>query len=235
MRNLPHDTTFDAPRNAGFTLVELMIAMTLGLILIAGAIGVLSQFREGHRLLDGLSEVQENGRFAVQFVSRDVRMAGFPADSFGGAAIIGTNDDGGNGSDSITISFESGVDCLGNPVVGAPAVAINLYFIATNQLRCTGNGAGGATDVLVDEIQNMQVLYGEDLDGDSRPNRYVTSADVVDWNAVVSVKLALLARSQDIVVREPQDYFFDGVAYGSADRRVRRAFATTVMLRDRVL
>ena len=84
MRNIPYDTTLDVQRNAGFTLVELMIAMAIGLFLMAGAIGMLSQFRDGHRFLDGFSEVQENGRFAVQFVSRDVRMAGFPADTFAG-------------------------------------------------------------------------------------------------------------------------------------------------------
>ncbi len=235
MRNMPNDTSLDVQRYAGVTLVELMIAMAIGSILMAGAIGVLSYFRDGLQLLDGLSEVQENGRFAVQFVSRDVRMAGFPADTFAGQAIIGTNDDGANGSDSITVSRESGLDCLGNAVAGAPAVAINLYFIAANQLRCTGNGAGGTTDILVDEIQNMQVLYGEDLDGDSRPNRYVTSADVVAWNAVVSVQLELLARSQDAVTTQPESYFFDGIAYAPNDRRVRRIFVTTVMLRDRVL
>ncbi len=235
MRTMPHDTTLDVQRNAGFTLVELMIAMAIGLLLMAGAIGMLSQFRDGHRFLDGFSEVQENGRFAVQFVSRDVRMAGFPADTFAGQAIIGTNDDGGNGSDSITVSLESGLDCLGNAVAGAPAVAINRYFIATNQLRCTGNGAGGASAILVDEIQNMQILYGEDLDGDSRPNRYVTSVDVADWNAVVVVHLELLARSQDAIAREPEGYFFDGIAYAASDRRIRRTFVTTVMLRDRVL
>ncbi len=235
MRTMPHDTTLDVQRSAGFTLVELMIAMAIGMFLMAGAIGMLSQFRDGHRWLDGFSEVQENGRFAVQFLSRDVRMAGFPADTFAGQAIIGTNDDGGNGSDSITVSLESGFDCLGNAVAGAPAVAVNRYFIATNALRCTGNGVGNATDILVDEIQNMQILYGEDLDGDSRPNRYVTSADVADWNSVVSVHLELLARSQDTVARQPAGYFFDGVEYAAGDRRVRRTFVTTVMLRDRVL
>jgi len=62
---------------AGVSLIELMIALliagliSLGLVQIFGASSATSQMTEG------LSRVQENGRFASQFLQRQLRMVGF--------------------------------------------------------------------------------------------------------------------------------------------------------------
>lgn len=62
---------------AGFTLIELMVAMTLGLILLAALTQIFATSRGTYKLNEGLSRVQETGRFAYEFISKDVRMAGF--------------------------------------------------------------------------------------------------------------------------------------------------------------
>lgn len=60
----------------GFTLVELMISMVLGLIVIGGALGVILANRQSYRTNEGLSQVQESARTAFELLARDVRQAG---------------------------------------------------------------------------------------------------------------------------------------------------------------
>ena len=61
----------------GFTLVELMVAVTIGLIVLAAVAQVFATSRGTYLVTDGLARAQENGRFAMEFVSTDIRMAGY--------------------------------------------------------------------------------------------------------------------------------------------------------------
>jgi type IV pilus assembly protein PilW len=59
----------------GFNLVELMIALALGLLVILGASSVFLSNRQSYRTHTALSEVQENSRIAFELLSRDLRQA----------------------------------------------------------------------------------------------------------------------------------------------------------------
>lgn len=59
----------------GISLVEIMIAMALGLIIVLGAVGIMSNNRQNFRVNTGLSELQENTRIAFELLSRDIRGA----------------------------------------------------------------------------------------------------------------------------------------------------------------
>jgi len=60
-------------KQQGISLIELMIAMTLGLFLIGGVIQIFLSTQQSYRLQSGLSRMQENGRFAMEFLARDIR------------------------------------------------------------------------------------------------------------------------------------------------------------------
>ena len=62
---------------SGFTLVELMVALVLGLILTGGVINIYISSKQTYRMQDNQSRLQENGRFALQFLTKDLRMAGY--------------------------------------------------------------------------------------------------------------------------------------------------------------
>jgi type IV pilus assembly protein PilW len=64
-------------RLRGFSLVELMVAITIGFILSAGAIQIFMGSKTTYRVTEGLSRAQENGRFAMEFLTNRVRMAGY--------------------------------------------------------------------------------------------------------------------------------------------------------------
>ncbi|KAB7764072.1 PilW family protein [Xanthomonas maliensis] len=61
---------------AGISLIEMMIAMVIGLVLMLGVIQVFSASRTASMLAEGNARAQENGRFALDFLQRDIRMAG---------------------------------------------------------------------------------------------------------------------------------------------------------------
>jgi type IV pilus assembly protein PilW len=60
----------------GVTLVELMIALALGLLLIGGVISVVVANGQAYRTNEGLSQVQESARTAFELLARDIREAG---------------------------------------------------------------------------------------------------------------------------------------------------------------
>ena len=61
----------------GLTLIEMMIAMALGLLLIAGVGYAYIGSRQTSRQQDALSRIQEGARFAFETMGVDVRMAGY--------------------------------------------------------------------------------------------------------------------------------------------------------------
>lgn len=63
------------PRARGFSLVELMIAMALGLGVIGAVLYTFASNRQAYRATEGLSRVQENTRIAFELLARDVRQA----------------------------------------------------------------------------------------------------------------------------------------------------------------
>jgi type IV pilus assembly protein PilW len=60
----------------GFTLIELMISLVLGLVVVAGVVSILLANRRSYDTNEGLSQVQESARTAFELIARDVRQAG---------------------------------------------------------------------------------------------------------------------------------------------------------------
>lgn len=62
---------------AGVSLVELMVAMTLGLLLLSGMIAVFSGNQRSAELNTAMANLQESARFALSRLSKDIRLAGY--------------------------------------------------------------------------------------------------------------------------------------------------------------
>lgn len=61
----------------GFNLVELMVSMLLGLMLLGFVVPVILGNLKTFTVANGIARTQENARFALVELSKDIRMAGF--------------------------------------------------------------------------------------------------------------------------------------------------------------
>ena len=69
--------TVPATRQNGFSLIELMIGMTLALLLAAVIATVFSRASKTSTVTQTINEIQEQGRVAVDMMQQDVRLAGY--------------------------------------------------------------------------------------------------------------------------------------------------------------
>jgi len=63
-------------RQAGLTLVELLTALVVGMLLMTGVVQIFLSSKQTVQMNDSLARLQENARYAVQVMARDIRMAG---------------------------------------------------------------------------------------------------------------------------------------------------------------
>ena len=71
---------------AGLALPELMVALTIGLVLILAATALLMLTRSTYLLTDERARIEESGRFAIEIISQAVRQAGYRDWGTAGAA-----------------------------------------------------------------------------------------------------------------------------------------------------
>jgi type IV pilus assembly protein PilW len=176
--------TLSFPRpQRGFTIVEIMVALVISLILLAGVSQIFLANRETYRMQAGLARVQENARFTIDQLRNEISMAGFPEIIGGPLALAGTN------GTSISVRTQA-ADCLGDATGGA--VVVNTYTLAGTSLTCSNDGV---SQILVDGIQALNFSYGIDLDkkADRAAERYTIPTTVADLEKVVSVRLTLTA------------------------------------------
>ena len=85
--NHPHAVR---PRQAGFSLVELLVAMTLGLVMLAALGSLLSTSLQTNSQTSNSAQMTEEGGLALEFLARYVRMAGFspPLANVSGASVL---------------------------------------------------------------------------------------------------------------------------------------------------
>jgi type IV pilus assembly protein PilW len=140
--------------NAGFSLVELMIAMMLGLFLMAGIIQLFIGSTQTYSVVTSQSQSQESGRFGLFFLTRSLRHTGYWGEigvkkQFNAhemfeqdAVVSGSNDDAStpevqNGTDELYVRMTGAEDgnmqnCLGESLT-QDKIAIDHYFIGIPQ------------------------------------------------------------------------------------------------------
>lgn len=144
-------------RQSGLTLVELMIAITLGLMVLLAATGLLLSVKAAYIAQDQIEQIQETGRYATQVLARAIRQAGyqyrdaeqaaFAVDAELSANVIGldatslrkngtalssaTSSGAVNGSDVLALRFFG--DDKGNDVEGAILNCAGLVVPAVDE------------------------------------------------------------------------------------------------------
>lgn len=97
-------------KQRGFSLIELMIALVLGLFIIGGVLSVFIGSSQTFNANEALSRVQENGRFAIELIAEDIRNSGYTGRCFLGVNnVIDIAPDGGANDEKYN---------LNNPIKG---------------------------------------------------------------------------------------------------------------------
>jgi type IV pilus assembly protein PilW len=115
----------------------------------------------------------------------------------------------------------------------------NLYYIASNPggepalYRQRLSKGVPVTEELVEGVQDMQIRYGVDTDGDKSVDSTQTATGVTNWDQVQTVQISLLMRSENNVLDRSQTYTFNGADTTPADRRIRKVFNATIAVRAR--
>ncbi len=175
-------------RQNGLSLVELMIALLLSSLLTVAATQLFLVNRQTENLQMGISSVQDNGRFAFDYVSRAFMEAGHgQPDAIVPFILDGTpfNYTPGDAEisdgakyDQVVFEVVNGRDCLGGTMTG-----YKRYHVRTdgglNRLSCdalayseTTNESGeletgytqASSGPLIDNVEAFQVMYGVDFD-----------------------------------------------------------------------
>ncbi len=195
----------------GFTLVELMIAVTIALFLVGGLVTLVDGMKRASLSQDGLSQLQDNERMAATLMGDVIQSAGyFPSPTintaasmlpvtgsftFAGQSIIGTGAwTAAAPGDTITVRYVTGgtnapakdntINCMGN-TSATQTLYTNKFSVTTiagvGYLMCSLNGAAAVQ--LASGITNLQIYYGVQ----TNPAALTNSADTyLDATAVTN-------------------------------------------------
>lgn len=234
MKNTRRPVTNLHRENHGFTIIEVMVAMVISLVLLLGVINIFMASNTSHTLQNGVARLQENARFALDIMARSISMAGLQTNpAF--AAAPDTTDGGGNAHDRISVNYTSPTDCLGNPAAGG--IATDSFYLQDDPVTNISNLYCN-NQPLVEGIESMQILYGQDNNADGIADSYVAADQVSDWGSssggITSIRIAILASTvDDADVTDNQTYqVLNAQAGPFNDNMMRRVFTRTVLLRN---
>jgi type IV pilus assembly protein PilW len=151
----------------GLSLVELMVAMAIGVFLLAGAITVFGKTRDLYRTNDEAARLQETARYAVSTIEADLRMANYwglmsRADLIeNGPALDLANPPAVDPTYTLPAELTGYAGAI-NQCGAMWAVKLPAYIEATNSytLGCAafGGGAIGGSDTLTIRRASTQVI-----------------------------------------------------------------------------
>lgn len=221
-------------KSSGFTLVELMIAMTIGGLVMAAVMTAFISQHRSYLAQDDIIDMQQNGRVAMDMLTRDIRTAGYDPNNLGAAITTA------NANNLIFFRDDN------QPVNGLERIDYSLFdaFILTGDndgfvddlaLRVT-NAAGGSAgrQVIAENIGQLEFRY---LDNDGE-----ITADLNDIRSIIVFILAVASQPDPSFVNNNRVYTYTYTSPSGAptviaspafnDNLRRRLFVTTVNCRN---
>lgn len=134
-------------RAHGYSLIELMVAITLGLVLLAGVLKVFISSKQGYQVQQSSGRTQESTRFALEYFERYIRLADLwsgvkPANiTVDGSVTYGSGAAGSNCKDAWVINPQDGIHGY--------AGASSQSGLADPPQTCVGSNYVPYSDILV--------------------------------------------------------------------------------------
>jgi|GEM_PF-1094697 len=246
-------------KQAGFSLVELMIAMLLGIFLIGGLISVFISSASNYKVQQALTEVQHKGRYVLRMLRQDVQGAGFELASDDLLPAV-REFDGGVGDCAPGLRMFEVYWNEGDPTLPASRRRFCYYVTAQNVLmRRRVEGANdpalSAELEIADGVEDWQLSYAVDNDQDGVIDQvsvsgntitYIPSTSLVvetavpqamataTWQEVRAVRLDVLVSSNTQNVTNQRQQIGAPFPRTATDNNLYQIFSATLALRNRV-
>lgn len=140
-------------KDKGFTLVEIMVSMAISSLVIAGIYGVYTIQQRSYTVQEQVSEMQQRIRSALDFMTRNIRMAGYDPNGICSSDFVTADED--------TLVFD-----VCERRTGVPEYRITLNYNASKgQLDVTrdANRTGSATSMpLAENVDAFRFSYRDD-------------------------------------------------------------------------
>ena len=244
MKRVPRLQLISSPDAQGFTLVELLITMSVSLFVMGVVYTAYTTYQRQYANQIQIVEMQQNVRSALNFMMDEIRMAGYNPQDTSTAGILsatptslnftkdttnssGTANDGDGLLDgpyeNVAFGFVAGADIL----PAAPGDGI-----ADNGAALLGITTGGSTQPIAENIAALEFFYTLENEDGTRTTTTTPSKP----KDIRSVTISLLARAAN---RDPNytDNFVYTTASGTPwgpfnDNFRRRLLTTTVKCRN---
>jgi type IV pilus assembly protein PilW len=212
----------------GFTLIEILIALLIGLFLLGALITIVQANRTVFGNQNKLAQLQDGERMAMTVMADVIQSAGYFPDptsftlntTMTGSAPFGVGESV-NGSysvnppgDQISVRYMTAggdgiLNCSGqsNPIGGPNTLYLNTFQVLNGQLVCTMNGTQYN---LVNGVTNLSVLYGVKASAGSVGNNvdtYMNATQVTAaglWGSVISTSVQLTFANPMYVANQGQ-------------------------------
>lgn len=162
-------------RMRGLTLIEMMVAIVIGMLLTAGIITLFSNVTGTNKVQDGMARLQENGRFAMTTIDSDLRMlAGQYCSNFAGNSQANAN--GATMSQRAPWTFTSPIAMpdMAAPLTYAAAAAVSPRLFVQGY-ECSSGTCSPSVPSGTDQIPDQGAGEGDRLKGtDVLTLRYLT-------------------------------------------------------------
>lgn len=218
----------------GFTLVELMVAMVIGLILTLAALQLFLTNQRTFALQQALAGLHEDGQMITRYMTADLRQAG-RGDSISGAIPpVDLTLSNNASNDTLSIHYWGTSTCAGDEYVGETEIK-NTYSVNGDVLQCRSELSGTEVD-LISGVESFQVLYGIDDndDGALGVTQFVTAGALDENSVIVAIRFALLLSTDRFTQVEAasQTHWVLDQSVSSNDDNLRRVYSATVQLRN---
>ena len=206
-------------RQRGYTMIEITVALFIGLFLLAGLFAILQNTRRTSTTQTGLTLLQDEQRMAMSMLNDVIQNAGyFDSNNYqtaltawpaavtvaqsgtslaAGQPLTGTHASSSPGDVLVARYSTTGTDNVIN-CSGATSTAAanwtNAFYVSSNQLMCTPDGTTASAVPLVTGVTNLQAWYGVSTQaGISNVDTYKTANQMsaADWSNVTSVRVTL--------------------------------------------
>lgn len=191
-----------AARQGGFSLIELLIAMAMGLVLILGVVLLVINMGKSFRTQDQVTQISDNERFMLTVLDNTVHAAGYfvnpvistkatvflvDGTTFKVGQFISGVDGAATAGDTLNVRLQSApgdtlTNCQGDTnTTSANVIWANRFYVnAKGQLACVVSIGGEVQPetVLIDNVMSLKVLYGVDTDADGSVDTYLNATAV---------------------------------------------------------